>query len=129
VTHAEAIIDTRVESFMHWMSARQAVPLLRTLEDRAGRLRAAALERARRLLAKGERPEAVLEALAAGLSNKFLHGPRRLLAHGRLAPQEAQRLVEQWLPEEAAGRRPRRAHDLMSVIRRPAPVLSEEQAA
>jgi glutamyl-tRNA reductase len=97
VAQAEAIIDARAESFMHWMAARRAVPLLRTLEERAQVLCAAELERSRRLLARGEPPEAVLQALAAGLSNKFLHGPRRLLARG-LAQEETQRLLEHWLP-------------------------------
>jgi glutamyl-tRNA reductase len=135
VTQAEAIIDTRVDGFMHWMSARQAVPLLCTLEERAGRLRAGELNRARRLLARGERPEAALEALAAGLANKFLHGPRRLLGRGRLAQQEARRLVEQWLPVQATRRDRERARgpqataDALGTARLRAPLLSEEQAA
>ena len=104
VTQAEAIIETRVESFMHWMAGRRAVPLLRALDERAGWLRAAELEQARRMLARGEPADAVLVALATGLANKFLHGPRALLARGTLAPDEAQRLVEQWLPARAHGR-------------------------
>ena len=47
VAQAEAIIETRVDSFMHWMAARRAVPLLRALDERAERLRAGELERAR----------------------------------------------------------------------------------
>jgi glutamyl-tRNA reductase len=97
VQQAEAIIETRVESFMHWMAARRAVPLLRTLEERAEGLRAEELKRARRLLARGEPVDTVLAALATGLSNKFLHAPRSLLARGTLAPAEAQRLFGQWL--------------------------------
>jgi glutamyl-tRNA reductase len=104
VTQAEAIIETRVESFMHWMAGRRSVPLLRALDERAERLREAELQRARRLLARGEPMEAVLAALAGGIANKFLHGPRALLAGGALAPEEAQRLVEQWLPARAFGR-------------------------
>jgi glutamyl-tRNA reductase len=105
VAQAEAIIETRVESFMHWMSGRRAVPLLRALEERAESLRAAELMRAHRLLARGEPVGTVLAALATGLSNKFLHAPRSLLARGSLAPAEAQRLVEQWLGH--SGRRAR----------------------
>jgi glutamyl-tRNA reductase len=95
VAQAEAIIETRADSFMHWMAGRGAVPLLRALDERAERLRAGELERARRMLARGEPADAVLVALATGLSNKFLHGPRTLLARGTLTPDEAQRLVEQ----------------------------------
>ena len=97
VQQAEAIIETRVESFMHWMAARRAVPLLHMLDAHAEQLCAAEMKRARRLLTRGEPLDAVLEALATGLSNKFLHAPRSLLARGTLAPGEAQRLVGQWL--------------------------------
>jgi glutamyl-tRNA reductase len=97
VTHAEAIIETRVQAFMEWMAARRSVPVLRALDARADQLRACELERARRRLARGEPVEAVLMALATGLSNKFLHGLRSVLAHGTIAAEEAQRLVEQCL--------------------------------
>jgi glutamyl-tRNA reductase len=97
VAQAEAIIEARVGSFMEWMAARRVVPVLRALDERAETIRAAELERAQRLLARGEPVGAVLVALATGLSNKFLHGPRSLLAGGTWAPDEAHRLVEQWL--------------------------------
>jgi glutamyl-tRNA reductase len=99
VRQAEAIIETRVESFMRWMAARRAVPLLRALEERAGQMRAAELEHARRLLACGTPVGTVFTALATGLSNKLLHAPRSLLARGSLAPDEAQRLLARWLGE------------------------------
>ncbi|MBI2961148.1 MAG: glutamyl-tRNA reductase [Betaproteobacteria bacterium] len=101
VAHAEAIIEARVESFMHWMAARRTLPLMCTLDERAERLRAGEVKRARRLLARGEPADEVLEALASRLSNKFLHAPRTLLRRGTLAPNEAQRLVELCLPEQA----------------------------
>ena len=104
VAQADAIVETRVDSFMHWMSGRRDLPLLRALDERAGRLRTGELQRARRMLARGEPADAVLVALATGLSNKFLHGPRALLGRGTLAPDEAQRLAEQWLPARAGHR-------------------------
>ena len=76
----------------------QAVPLIRTLHERADALRAAELERARRMLARGDAPEAVLEALSTGLTNKFLHGPKAMLARGAIDAADAARLVEHWLP-------------------------------
>ena len=36
-----------------------------------------------RLLARGENPEAVLEALSKGLTAKFLHGPQQALHHAQ----------------------------------------------
>ena len=38
------------------------------------------LERAVRLLARGEDPQKVIEALSHGLTNKFLHAPTRFLS-------------------------------------------------
>ena len=79
VIEAEQIIDTRVEGFLHWMSTRDAVPAIRALREHAEGLRQAELERAVRLLAKGEDPQRVLEALSHGLTNKLMHGPTRYL--------------------------------------------------
>jgi glutamyl-tRNA reductase len=103
VAQAEAIIETRVDAFMQWLSARQAVPAIRSLHDRAEQIRRTELERARRALAAGDDPGQVLEALAHGLTGKFLHGPTTLLQgpaeqRARLLP-----LLDHLLPERAGG--------------------------
>jgi glutamyl-tRNA reductase len=100
VKQAEAIIETRVDSFMRWMEARRTVPVIHTLEQRAETLRAAELDRAQRMAARGVPLATVLEALADGLVNKFLHGPRVILGRGELDPNQAQALVDQWLPPQ-----------------------------
>ncbi len=74
VEQAEAIIDAGVQSFSHWLDQRAAVPLIKALNEQAESWRAAELARARKLLARGEAPEAVLETLARGLAHKMLHG-------------------------------------------------------
>jgi glutamyl-tRNA reductase len=74
VAQAEAIIDAGVQSFLHWMDQRHTVPLIRQLNQQADEWRAVELARARKLLAKGEDVEAVLEALSRGLTQKMLHG-------------------------------------------------------
>ncbi|HZW22062.1 glutamyl-tRNA reductase, partial [Noviherbaspirillum sp.] len=79
VAQAEAIIETRVQSFMHWMESRAVVPVIRELHDNSEAMRIAELERAKKLLAKGEDIDAVLEALSKGLTAKFLHGPQQAL--------------------------------------------------
>ncbi len=79
VVQAEAIIDASVNEFMHWVESRRAVPTIRALRDRAERLRRHELEKAHRLLAKGAKPEEVLEAMSRSLMNKYLHDPSHVL--------------------------------------------------
>jgi glutamyl-tRNA reductase len=79
VAQAEAIIETRVQSFMHWIDTRAVVPVIQDLHETSEILRLAELERAKKLLAKGEDIDTVLEALSKGLTAKFLHGPQQAL--------------------------------------------------
>ncbi len=95
VVQAEAIIETRVQHFMHWLGTREVVPVIRDLHQSAEAMQQVELERARRALARGENPEAVLEQLAQGLTQKFLHGPMSALNHSD-RPQREQLL--EWLP-------------------------------
>ncbi|MBX3586512.1 MAG: glutamyl-tRNA reductase [Ramlibacter sp.] len=78
VAQAEAIIDAGVQSFMHWMDQRDpvtgVVPLIQQLNAQADQWRAAELARARKLLARGDDVDAVMEALSRGLTQKMLHG-------------------------------------------------------
>jgi glutamyl-tRNA reductase len=78
VAQAEAIIDAGVQSFLHWLDQRDpdagVVPLIRQLNAQAEQWRAVELARARKRLAKGEDTDAVLQALAGGLTQKMLHG-------------------------------------------------------
>lgn len=74
VAQAEAIVDAGVQSFLHWVDQRGAVPLIQQLNAQADEWRAAEINRARKLLAKGEDVDAVLEALSKGLTQKMLHG-------------------------------------------------------
>ena len=77
---AEAIIESQVGQFMHWMRLREGVPLIRALRDEADAARRAELERALKALARGEDPAKVLEALSRTLTNKLLHGPTQALS-------------------------------------------------
>ena len=79
VDQAEAIIDAQVGQFMHWMQARESVPLIRSLRESAEEARRHELERAMKLLARGDDPKAVMEALSQGLVNKLMHGPTQAL--------------------------------------------------
>ena len=88
VAQAEAIVDAGVLSFMHWVDQRGSVPLIQQLNAQADEWRAAELARARKLLAKGEDVEAVLEALSKGLTQKMLHGAMTELRASDTAARE-----------------------------------------
>jgi glutamyl-tRNA reductase len=89
VAQAEAIIDAGVQSFQHWLDQRNVVPLIQQLNQQADEWRGVELARARKLLAKGEDVEAVLEALSRGLTQKMLHGAMAELRAGD--PESRQR--------------------------------------
>lgn len=78
VAQAEAIVDAGVLSFMNWLEQRDPatglVPLIQQINAQADAWRTAEMARARKLLARGEPVEAVLEALSRGLTQKMLHG-------------------------------------------------------
>ena len=95
VGDAEAIIDREVAQFMRWLEGRETVPVIRDLHQRGDAFRATELERARRRLAKGDDPSVVIEALAQGITNKFLHGPTQLLHD---APDDVRAHLLEYLP-------------------------------
>jgi glutamyl-tRNA reductase len=74
VAQAEVIIDAGVQNFMHWLSQRGTVPLIQQLNAQADEWRQLEINRAKKMLAKGEPIESVLEALSRGLTQKMLHG-------------------------------------------------------
>jgi glutamyl-tRNA reductase len=90
VAQAEAIIESRVRDFDAWIRTRAAVPVIQGLRSRAETLTAHELDRARKLLARGEPAEAVIEQLAQALTNKFLHAPVSAL-HQSAGQDEASR--------------------------------------
>ena len=79
VEQAEVIIETQVGQFMRWMLMRENVPLIRALREQGEQARRQELERALRLLQRGDDPAGVLEALSQGLTNKLLHAPTQAL--------------------------------------------------
>ncbi len=81
---AETIVANRVEHFMQWFKKRDAVPTIKALRDQADAMRKAEMDKALKLLQKGEAPEKVLEAFSIALTNKFLHAPSHALnqSHG-----------------------------------------------
>jgi glutamyl-tRNA reductase len=92
VAQAEVIIETRVQNFMQWLDARSIVPVIRHMHTQADALRRAEVERAQKLLARGEDPAAVIEALSQALTNKLIHGPTHAL--NRASSENRDTLIE-----------------------------------
>jgi glutamyl-tRNA reductase len=84
VAAADRIIDVRTNEFMAWLAGRASVPVIQQLRGKADEYRQSELERAKRMLARGDDPAKVIEHLAHGLTNKFLHHPLAALnrSHG-----------------------------------------------
>ncbi len=89
VAEAEVIIDAGVQNFMHWLDQRRTVPLIQQLNAQTDEWRALEIARAKKLLAKGEPVDAVLEALSRGLTQKMLHGALAELHAGNADNREA----------------------------------------
>ena len=104
VAEAESIIDTQVSAFMNWMVQRQSVPLIQELHARSDAVRQQEVERARKMLAKGEDPAVVLEALSRALTAKFMHGPTTLLSRHAGKDPELANMLSGLLPVPRGGR-------------------------
>jgi glutamyl-tRNA reductase len=89
VAQAEAIITAGVDGFMHWLESRELVPTIRAMRDQADRMRRNELERAAKMLARGDDPHKVLEQLSHALTNKFLHGPTHALNSAEAKDRES----------------------------------------
>jgi glutamyl-tRNA reductase len=87
VQQAEAIVDAGVHGFAQWCAQRGTVPLIQALNQRADEWQQIEVQRAARLLARGEDVDTVLQALASGLAHKMMHGTLHALHHAEDASQ------------------------------------------
>jgi glutamyl-tRNA reductase len=100
VADAERIVEREVEQFRSREHSRGAAPAIVALRRRADQYREAELAKARARLVKGEDPQAVIDALARGLANKFLHHPSSALSHASGGERDALvRAIELLFPE------------------------------
>lgn len=70
---ADVLIDVRVEQFMRWLRAQDAVGTIRAYRDRADRHRQNSLERTRRMIEQGKPADEAIEYLAHTLTNRLIH--------------------------------------------------------
>jgi glutamyl-tRNA reductase len=96
VAQAEAIIETSVDSFIHWMEGRELVPVIRALRNQAEQHRQHEIDKAIKGLARGDDPATVLDAMSQALTNKLLHAPTHALNHATRSDRETfARLIRQ----------------------------------
>jgi glutamyl-tRNA reductase len=109
VLQAEAIIDHGVQNFIQWRDSRQHVPVIKALAEHAQAIQAGELALAKKRLAKGEDIETVLQSLAHGLSQKYLHGAYSQLHQiGNDSPESRETKAD--LIRELFGLKPDRHH-------------------
>jgi glutamyl-tRNA reductase len=117
VAQAEAIIESGVQNFVHWLDQRATVPLIQALNTQADAWRAAEIGRARKMLAKGGSVDDVLEALSRGLTQKMLHGALAELHNAdpnqraHMAEAVSRLFLRGTLSGDAPNRAPRAARD------------------
>ena len=82
---AREIIDTQVTHFLDWQKSLGAVDIIAQIRQHTQNISNEVLNKAKKQLAAGQRPEEVLDYLAYTLTNKFLHQPS---THLRQASQD-----------------------------------------
>ncbi len=82
---AHEIIDTQVTHFLDWQRSLGAVDIIAKIRQHTQDISNEVLNKAKKQLAAGQRPEEVLDYLAHTLTNKFLHQPS---THLRQASQD-----------------------------------------
>lgn len=95
VAEAEVIIDAGVQSFVNWLDQRSDVPLIQQLNQQAEMWRASELQKARKLIAKGEPIDKVMDILSKNLTQKILHGAMsELHSEDSATRQQARQAIE-----------------------------------
>lgn len=95
VAEAEVIIDAGVQSFVNWLDQRSDVPLIQQLNQQAEMWRAGELQKAQKLIAKGEPVDKVMDALSKNLTQKMLHGAMsELHSEDSATRQQARQAIE-----------------------------------
>lgn len=74
VSKAEVIIDEGVHGFLSWLNTREDVPLIQRLHQKTDQWREMEIIKAKKMIAKGEDINQILEILSKGLTQKLIHG-------------------------------------------------------
>ncbi|WP_342766695.1 glutamyl-tRNA reductase [Umboniibacter marinipuniceus] len=95
-TQAVKIIDEQVDHYLKHLRAQDAVDTIKAFRQQISEHKDIELERAVKLLARGEDPELVLNQFARALTNKIVHQPTNALSQ---AGREGRLDVIEWSRE------------------------------
>lgn len=85
---AGVMLDARIDEYLEWVESRQATDTIRELRASAHTSRDEVLAKARRRLARGDDPQAILDFVGRTLTNKLLHAPSATLRKATGARQQ-----------------------------------------
>lgn len=74
VSKAENIIDEGVDGFINWLKTRDDVPLIQRLHQKTDQWRELEINKAKKMIAKGDDIHQILEMMSKGLTQKLIHG-------------------------------------------------------
>lgn len=90
---AKTIIATQTKQFSETLKGRSAGDAIRIIRDQAQQVKTSEVERALKLLAAGNAPEAVVQQLAHSITNKLMHNPTVAL---RSAHERGDQQASEW---------------------------------
>lgn len=88
VKAAEILIQDRVNEFHIWMLARNSVPQILSLKEKAENLRQKELHKAQKAIIRGEDPQKILDSMSKALMNKYIHDPLTALRNNHSLPDD-----------------------------------------
>ena len=94
VTEAEEIIKENIIGFFNWKKNRENIPLITRIQDRGDSIKKLEIKLAKKRLENGISIEEVLDGLAKGITNKFLHNAYKTLNSNT---SEEQEITEMWI--------------------------------
>ena len=100
VSKAEEIIDEGVDGFINWLNTRHDVPLIQRLHQKTDQWRELEINKAKKMIAKGDDLHQILEIMSKSLTQKLIHGAiAELHSKDQLIRDKAQYAIEHFFLE------------------------------
>jgi glutamyl-tRNA reductase len=100
VSKAEEIIDEGVDGFINWLNTRHDVPLIQRLHQKTDQWRELEINKAKKMIAKGDDLHQILEIMSKSLTQKLIHGAiAELHSKDQVIRDKAQYAIEHFFLE------------------------------